>query len=216
MFMLGGVFSAQFGMSAVYGSRVGLSVSEISLFVSSIYVAALVLQYPIGWLSDRMDRRVLIIWISLIGAAGSMIAFVLSGSFAAILISGAIVGGTSNPLYALLIAYVNDYLESDDRAAASGGLLFINGVGAIAGPLTVGLMMDVIGNNGFWLFTGILMFCVGGYGLYRSTQRSRSDVAVDEQVPYAPVSAASTPIAAEWAQEYYIDEEEQLEADKAP
>ena len=213
MFMLGGVFSAQFGMSAVYGSRVGLTVGEISFFVSVIYISALVLQYPIGWLSDRMDRRVLIIWISLIGAAGSMIAFLIPGSYLMILISGAIVGGTSNPLYALLIAYANDYLEREDMASASGGLLFINGVGAIMGPLTVGLMMDVIGDNGFWLFTGILMFAVGAWGLYRSTQRSRSVLGVDEQVPYAPISAASSAVAAELAQEAYSYEEEQLASD---
>ena len=204
MFMLGGVFAAQFGMSAVYGSRVGLTVAEVSLFVSAIYISALVLQYPIGWLSDRMDRRVLIIWLAMVGAAGSMIAFLLPGSFALILVSGAIVGGTSNPLYALLIAYANDYLKSEDMASASGGLLFINGVGAITGPLTVGVMMDVIGNNGFWLFTGTLMFGVGAYGLYRMTQRSRTDLDMDT-TPYAPVSAASTSVAAELAQEVYID-----------
>lgn len=210
MFMLGGVFAAQFGMSAVYASRVGLSVGEVSFFVSAIYVSALVLQYPIGWLSDRMDRRVLIIWISLIGGFGSLIAFFVPGSFLLIIVSGAIVGGTSNPLYALLIAYANDYLEKEDMAAASGGLLFINGVGAIAGPLIVGIMMDLIGNNGFWLFTAVLMLTVGLYGLYRSTQRSRSDLDT-ETVPYAPVSAASTTIAAELAQEVYIEEVEHEE-----
>ncbi|MEJ8560331.1 MFS transporter [Yoonia sp. GPGPB17] len=215
MFMLGGVFSAQFGMSAIYGSRVGLTVGEISFFVSSIYVAALVLQYPIGWLSDRMDRRTLIIWVSLVGAAGSMIAFLVPGYFLLIVISGAIVGGMSNPLYALLIAYLNDYLEKEDMAAASGGLLFINGIGAILGPLTVGLMMDVIGNNGFWLFTGIMLAAVGTYGLYRTTQRSRDEIDT-EAVPYAPVSAASTPIAAELAQEVYIEEEAAMGEDPAP
>lgn len=214
MFMLGGVFSAQFGMSAVYGSRVGLTVGEISFFVSAIYVSALVLQYPIGWLSDRMDRRVLIIWVAFIGAAGSMIAFLAPGYFYLIILSGAIVGGTSNPLYALLIAYLNDYLEKEDMAAASGGLLFINGVGAIMGPLIVGLMMDTIGNNGFWLYTGILMAGVGFYGLYRTTQRSRVSLESDA-VPYAPVSAASTPIAAELAQEVYIEEEAAME-DESP
>ena len=212
MFMLGGVFSAQFGMSAVYGSRVGLTVGEISFFVSAIYVAALVLQYPIGWLSDRMDRRKLIIWISLLGAAGSMIAFLVPGYFVLIVISGAIVGGMSNPLYALVIAYANDYLEKEDMASASGGLLFINGVGAIAGPLIVGLMMDLIGNNGFWLYTGLLMASVGAYGLYRATQRSREDSETENaSVRYVPVSAASTPIAAELAQEYYVDEVSQEE-----
>ncbi len=213
MFMLGGVFAAQFGMSAVYGSRVGLSVGEISFFVSTIYVAALVLQYPIGWLSDRMDRRVLIIWISLVGGAGSLVAFLIPGNFAIILFSAAVVGGMSNPLYALLIAYANDYLEKEDMAAASGGLLFINGVGAIMGPLTVGWMMDVIGNNGFWLFTALLMLSVGAYGLYRSTQRSRSDMD-NETVPYAPVSASSTTIVAEVAQEVYIEAEEEVAADQ--
>lgn len=204
MFMLGGVFAAQFGMSAVYGSRVGLSVGEISFFVSAIYVAALVLQYPIGWLSDRMDRRVLIIWISMIGGAGSLAAFLVPGNFFLIVFSGAVVGGMSNPLYALLIAYMNDYLEKDDMAAASGGLLFINGVGAIMGPLIVGWMMDVIGDNGFWLYTALLMFAVGMYGLYRSTQRSRKTLDT-ETVPYAPVSASSTPVVAEVAQEVYIE-----------
>jgi MFS family permease len=209
MFMLGGVFSAQFGMSAVYGSRVGLTVSEISLFISAIYIAALILQYPIGWLSDRMDRRALIVWISLIGAAGSMIAFLVPGYYVLIVVSGAIVGGMSNPLYALLIAYANDYLEKEDMAAASGGLLFINGVGAIAGPLTVGFIMDSIGDNGFWLFTAVLMASVGLYGIYRATQRSREHLETESvTVPYAPVSAASTPVAAELAQEMYIEEVE--------
>ncbi|WP_439155205.1 MFS transporter [Yoonia sp.] len=207
MFMLGGVFSAQFGMSAVYGNRVGLTVGQISLFISSIYVAALVLQYPIGWLSDRMDRRALIIWIALIGGFGSLLAFFVPGSFLLIVITGAIVGGTSNPLYALLIAYANDYLEKEDMAAASGGLLFINGLGAIMGPLIVGWMMDRIGVNGFWLFTACLMLAIGGYGLYRATQRSRADFEV-ETVPYAAVSASSTPVAVELAQEVYIEAEE--------
>ncbi len=214
MFMLGGVFAAQFGMSAVYGNRVGLTVGEISLFVSSIYVAALVLQYPIGWLSDRMDRRVLIIWVSMLGGLGSLIAFLVPGNYTLILVSGAIVGGTSNPLYALLIAYTNDYLEREDMAAASGGLLFINGLGAIMGPLIVGWMMDFIGANGFWLFTAALMLAVAVYGLYRSTQRSRS--AMDtETVPYAVVSASSTPIMAEVAQEVYIDAEEEVASEEA-
>jgi hypothetical protein len=65
-------------------------------------------------------------------------------------------------------------------------------------------MMDSIGNNGFWLFTSLLMLAIGVYGLYRSARRSRSDLDM-ETVPYAPVSAASTPIAAELAQEVYIE-----------
>lgn len=206
MFLLGGVFASQFGMSAVYGSQVGLTVGQISLFVSAIYIAALVAQYPIGWASDKIDRRILILWISMIGGAGSLIAFFIPGNFTIILISAAILGGTSNPLYALLIAYTNDYLEREDMAAASGGLLFINGLGAIAGPLIVGTMMEKLGANAFWLFTGVLMFLVGFYAMYRMIRRSRADQEF-EQTTYTAVSAATSAVLVEVAQEIFVEEE---------
>ena len=206
MFLLGGVFSAQFGMSAVYGSQVGLSVGQISLFVSAIYVSALIAQYPIGWISDKIDRRILILWLAMIGGSGTLIAFFIPGQFTVILISAAILGGTSNPLYALLIAYTNDYLEREDMAAASGGLLFINGIGAIAGPLIVGWMMEEIGANAFWLFSSTLMFLVGVYAIYRMARRSRSALDLD-QTSYSAVSSASSPVLVEVAQELDVEEE---------
>ena len=209
MFLLGGVFSAQFGMSAIYGARVGLSVSQISVFVSVIYVAALVAQYPIGWLSDRLDRRLLIMGVGFVGGLGALLAYAVPDNFTIILISAAILGGTSNPLYALLIAYTNDYLEKEDMAAASGGLLFINGIGAIAGPIIVGAMMDGLGANGYWMFSAVLMLIMGVYAAYRMTRRSRSDIDIEDATPYAAISATSTPIVAEVAQEFYVEAEEE-------
>lgn len=207
MFFLGGVFSAQFGMAAVYGARAGMSVAQISAMVSVIYIAALLLQYPIGWLSDRMDRRILIVALSGIGALGAALSFFVSDMYWLILVSAALVGGMSNPLYALLIAYANDYLEREDMAAASGGLLFINGVGAIIGPLLIGLMMDWYGPGGYWGIIAAMMAALAAYGAWRMTQRTRDASVIADPVPYAPVSASSTPIAAEWAQEVYIDAE---------
>ena len=207
MFLLGGIFSAQFGMSAVYGSRAGFSVGQISFFVSMIYVAALLSQYPIGWLSDRLDRRVLIMATGFVGAIGAMVAFFAPGNYTMILVGAAILGGTSNPLYALLIAYTNDYLEREDMAAASGGLLFINGLGAIAGPLIVGVMMDRMGAAGFWIYSAALMFAVGIYAAYRMTRRPRADLDV-EAVSYSAVSPTSSPILVEVAQEVYVETEE--------
>jgi len=213
MFLLGGVFSAQFGMSAVYGARAGFSVGEISAFVSAIYVAALVAQYPIGWMSDRIDRRILIIGVTLIGGLGAMIAVMLPGSYGVALIAGALMGGTSNPLYALLIAYANDYLDRDDMAAASGGLLFINGVGAISGPLILGVMLDRFGPAGYWIFLMFLMLAICIYGLFRTLRRSRAELDF-ENVPYSPVAASTTPVVAEMAQEVYIETEEDAETNQ--
>ena len=153
MFMLGGVFSAQFGMSSVYGAQVGLSVAQISTFVATFFVGSVLLQYPIGWISDRMDRRVLIIIVSAIGALGSMMGYVFGPNFNMLLATAFVVGGMSNPLYSLLIAHTNDFLEHEDMAAASGGMIFINGLGAIFGPLIVGAWMESTDPSAFYLFT---------------------------------------------------------------
>ena len=204
MFLLGGVFSAQFGMSAIYGSRAGLRVGEISIMVSVIYAAALVLQYPIGWVSDRMDRRLLILILAAIGGMSAIVAVFFGTNFYVILFSAAMMGGTSNPLYALLIAYANDYLEREDMAAASGGLLFINGVGAIAGPLIVGAALDSFGPPGYWVFIAVLMIGLALYAGWRMTRR-KSHAQVSDLVSYAPILASATSVAAEVAQEVYLD-----------
>jgi MFS family permease len=209
MFLLGGVFSAQFGMSAVYGVAAGLTIAQISLFVSSIYVGALLMQYPIGWFSDRVDRRLVILIVASLGGVMSLVAFSFDQYFGALLVAAFIIGGTSNPLYSLLIAYTNDYLEADDMASAAGGLIFINGMGAIAGPLATGKVMDTFGTQAFFMVIATLMLTLTGYAGYRMTQRSRDGV---EDGLYAPVMPSSSPVAVEVASEYYIeiamDEEE--------
>lgn len=169
MLLTGGVFAAQFGMAAVYGAEAGLSVGQISAFVASFYVAAVVAQYPLGWLSDRMDRRKLIAAVSLGTGIGAVVGMLLGDNFWFLMLAAFIVGGTSNPLYSLLIAYTNDFLAHEDMAAAAGGMVFINGLGAIAGPLMVGWMMGVMGPGGYFLYIAILMFAMVAYAIYRMT-----------------------------------------------
>ena len=206
MFLLGGIFAAQFGMSAVFGIRAGLSVPQISFMVSAIYTAALLAQFPIGWLSDRMDRRRLILALAVMGGLGALIPTFIS-TFPAFVLGAALIGAASNPLYALLLAYANDYLDRDDMAAASGGFLFINGVGAISGPLIVGFAMDTVGPQGYWGYMAILMISLAVYAVYRMTQRS-TGTPVEDTVAYAPILASATPVALEVAQEVYIEAEE--------
>ncbi len=203
MLLLGGVFSAQFGMSSVYGAQVGLSVAEISTFVATFFVGAMVLQYPIGWISDRMDRRQLIIVVSAIGLAGAVAGILLGPNLIWLLISAFVVGGMSNPAYSLLLAHTNDYLEHEDMAAASGGLVFISGLGAVFGPLVVGALMENIGPSGFYLFIAVLFAVLAGYAMYRTTQREA--ISVTETGAYvAMAQSAVTPVSMEIAQEYAI------------
>ncbi len=170
MFLIGGVFSALFGMAAVWGTLVGLTVGQISLFVAAIYLGGLLFQYPIGWLSDRMDRRRLISILALVGAVAT-VGGVLQPGFAVTLVLASVAGGITNPLYSLLIAHTNDFLDNKEMAAASGGMIFINGLGAIAGPLIVGWVMGRIGPGGYFLFIALLMLLLAGYAAYRMTRR---------------------------------------------
>ncbi|WP_121631467.1 MFS transporter [Tropicibacter alexandrii] len=209
MFLLGGVFAAQFGMAAVYGTEAGLGLGQISMFVASFYVGAVVMQYPLGWMSDRMDRRVLIMVVALAGGGAAVVALVLGGIFPILLASAFVIGGCSNPLYSLLIAYTTDFLQAEDMAAASAGLLFINGLGAIAGPIVIGYTMEAVGARGFFALIAGLLLLLGAYALYRMTQRK--SVPVDETGTYAPIMPSATPVALEAAQEYAIEAAEEDE-----
>ena len=193
MFLLGGIFSAQFGMAAVWGTQAGLNVRDISIFIAGIYVGGLVAQYPIGWLSDRMDRRSVILWLAALGGAGMLLPVVWDVSFVVLVAVGALAGAVSNPLYSLLLAYVNDYLDKSDMAAASAGLLFINGLGAIAGPVITGWLMGLIGPRGFFLYMAVLCLALAAYAAWRMTQRRSTP---DATAAYTPVSPSATAIVA--------------------
>ena len=209
MFLLGGIFAAQFGMSAIYGTEAGLSVTEISTFVAAFFIGAMLLQYPIGWLSDRMDRRILILISSALGGTAALAGLFLGSSFALLVGVAFIVGGVSNPLYSLFIAYLNDYLPSDDMPAASAGLLFVNGVGAIVGPPAIGLLMRGMGPSGFWVLVATMLLGIAIYAAYRMSQRSAP--AVEDTGAFVSVLPTASPIAVEVAQEWAIEQAEEAE-----
>lgn len=172
MLLTGGIFSAMFGMASVWGSKSGLSVRDISIFIGAMYVGGLALQYPIGWASDRMDRRKLILGLSAVAGTVMLVAGIVTLPFAALLVVAMALGGIVNPLYSLLIAYTNDFLRKEDMAAASAGMIFLNGLGAIAGPVATGWIMEVMGPGGFFLFMAILFLALAAYAAWRMTRRA--------------------------------------------
>jgi MFS family permease len=122
-------------------------------------------------------------------------------------------------LYSLLIAYTNDFLQHEDMAAASAGLLFVNGVGAITGPLIIGYAMQVFGPPGYFILLAVVLLALTGYAVYRMTQRpapsSEDTSAYQRMMPTA--SPVTVEIASEWAIETAEAEAEVLAAkeDKA-
>jgi MFS family permease len=207
IFFIGTTFSALFGMSSVYATEINLSFQQISGFIMMIYIGGLIMQFPIGWLSDNMDRRLLSIIICFVGAATALSVFVLpSVPYVVLLGIAFMIGGACNPLYSVLIAHTNDYLENDQMASASGSLIFVNGVGAMGGPIIVGYLMKSIGPNGYHLFIALTLLIIGCYGLYRMTQRATIDT--DELSPHVTIFNRSTSVMAQVAAEYVVDEME--------
>ena len=195
MFLTGGIYSAMFGMASVWGTMASLSVAQISVFIAAMYVGGLVLQYPVGWVSDRMDRRQLILGLAALGAVLMIYAAVADAQFPVLVAISLALGGVVNPLYSLLIAYTNDFLRGDEMAGASAGMIFINGTGAIAGPLVTGWMMETFGPGGFFLFIGILMALMTAYAGWRMTQRAAPKVA--DTAAFTPLAPTASALAVE-------------------
>ena len=210
MVLLGGVFSLLFGMSDVYGSEKGLTVKEISLLVGSIYIAGVIFQYPVGFISDRTDRRKLIILLSLIGFTGVLSGIIFYNNFYVVLFTFFVAGGVANPLYSVVIAYTNDYLDQEDMASAAGGLVFMSGIGGVIVPVLTGQLMDRFGPESLLFIMGITFIIIVGYGLYRSTKRSTLDI--DASTTHIAIMPQATNVAVEILQEVAI--EESLSSDK--
>ena len=203
MAMMGGIYSAQFGMAAVFGTEAGLDLGQIALFIATMYGGGLVFQYPIGWISDRMDRRHLIMAVAGLGALAALGPVLLPGNYVALLLAAALVGGATNPLYALLIAHTNDFLAPEDMASASSGLMFVNGLGSTLGPLVTGLALTTLGPSGFFVYIAVLLAVLAGYGAWRATRRPAP--AVDETAHYSPILPSAGPFVLDMAQELYAE-----------
>lgn len=197
MLMLGGIYSVLYAMSPVYATERGLSVAQTSYFIMAIFAGAMIFQFPIGWLSDKLDRRILIIGTTGIGAITALMCMHFGDTYVLLLTAAFILGGTANPLYSLLVAYANDYLELEQMAAAAGGLLFINGLGAMSGPILVGYAMSKLGIEWYFIILVLLMSAICLYGIYRMSQRAHT--VVDEAAPYLPISSNTSGLATAYA-----------------
>ncbi len=214
IFLLGSVYATQSGMGAVFGTQIGMSASQIALFVAMLFAGALVLQYPIGWLSDRMDRRRLILGAAVLGAVSCTLGWITGGGLWPLMTSAFFAGGVTTPLYALFLAYTNDALSAEDMPSASGGLVFTFGLGAITGPLATGWAMQELGPFAFWLVLAVTFVAIALYALYRMTQRS--SVPMDETESYLGVLPTASPLAVEAAGAWSAEQAENEREEDAP
>src|ERR1039457_6871926 len=140
---LSGLISAIiFSMGPVYARLSGMGTADVATFMALSILAAVLTQYPVGRLSDRIDRRTVIAGVcTLATAVAASIALFGTMPRALFLILSAIFSGFALTLYSLAISHVNDKLEPAQTVAASSTLLRLNGSAAAIGPLLAGSLM---------------------------------------------------------------------------
>ncbi|GLK44514.1 MULTISPECIES: MFS transporter [Novosphingobium] len=167
--LTGVMLGAFYAMGAVYARRSGLDLSATALFMSVVIMGGVALQWPLGRLSDRMDRRKVIV----MGFAGTLIAslaIALTSGTAPLMAFGALFGGLSFALYPLCVAHTNDHLTSDQRIAASGGLVLLYSLGAAIGPSMAAIAMTFLGTSGLFLFVAACAGTALAFGLWRQAR----------------------------------------------
>jgi MFS family permease len=178
---------ALLGMGPVYAHAVGMSTVQISIFMALLIGAGAVFQWPIGRASDRLDRRQVILGVSIAGATAAFLAawatMVYAERAAALLMfSGIVIGAASLALYPLFAAHTNDRLRPDQFVGAGSSLIMMYGAGAIAGPLLAGLFMEYLGPAGFFWLVALTL---AGMAIYTVWRLYRGEpLAVEEQSPW--------------------------------
>jgi MFS family permease len=180
-------------MSAVYAKSLGFSDTVVALFVMIGILGGTVSQWPVGRLSDRMPRRAVITIVTLAAAVITAAAAMLPGMSQLTLFAVAFLfGSLSLPMYSLCVAHTNDFLRPEQMVAASGGIILVFGIGAIGGPVTVGLVMRAIGPDGFFIFLALIHTAVGLFAIYRMFRRP----APEERSPFIPATPGAVSPAA--------------------
>lgn len=182
-----GISNGAFGtLGAVYGRRIGLDVSDIAIMMSLALLAGAVIQIPVGFLSDRTDRRLVLVGlalaamalgtsISIFGGTSPLLTIALIGSF----------GGTIYSMYPVIVAHASDHADPGDFLKTSGGLLLIFGTGTMIGPLAAAGLMTATSPGALFQVTAAAHLTMMLFAIWRMTQRAA--LSTEEKTDFVPV-----------------------------
>lgn len=196
-FISGLLLSAIYGLMPLFLGRSQVSVSQIASTMATIVLGGMLLQYPIGRLSDKFDRRLMMIAVCALSAM-ACIAFMIAlalNLYVLQLIAVFILGGATFTLYPLSISHACDQLKADDIIAGTQGLLLIYSIGATIGPILAAFFMrSWLGKNGLIYYFVLLSVLLGWFLLWRKTTVAQP--LAEEQQDYITVPQ-TTPIVSE-------------------
>ena len=162
-------------LAPVYGLSLGLSPGRVATFVTAVILGTALSLYPVGKLSDRMDRRKVMIVFALAGAlAEGLLASASHFHFALITALGFAVGATTMVLYMLAVSHANDRAGPEHAVQVSSGMLFLYCSGAIVSPIFASMLMTRYGAEALFIQNGVFHLILVVFALWRIATRDRA------------------------------------------
>ena len=187
------VQAAMSSMAIVFAIEVGMSTSKATVFVGAGLTGAIILQIPLGRLSDKFPRRIIILSCIFISTITAVLQALLPNSSNLHIILNLLFGAFVFPLYGLFAALANDLVPSDKRVSASSTLVLASSSGAVVSPIVIGFLLGNFGPSSYFLANASVLAFIGLYISYRT--RVKEAVPVENQSPFIPLTARSGQIA---------------------
>ncbi|RJF87546.1 MFS transporter [Oleomonas cavernae] len=173
----------------IYAAAIGLDTGQIALFMSMLFLGGLALQWPIGWLSDHFDRRLILLG-ALVATCLTAVGMAVVGRSAEMLyLMGFLYGGAAFVIYPLAVGHANDMIAPDQVVAVSAGLLMSWAIGSVGGPPIAGLMMGWVGPSGLFIYVAVVTGLLALFTIYR--MRVRASVPNELQGKFVPLPTTS-------------------------
>jgi MFS family permease len=172
-FCAGLVNASFYGLGPIFAQGIGLGIAAISTFMASGIFGGLALQFPVGHLSDRIDRRTILTGVAF-ATSIACLAIVLTTRLAHgwLYLAVAVYGGLSFTVYSLSAAHTNDFTSPQDRVQTASGLLTAYGCGAFLGPAVAAALMGQAGPEALFLMSAGVSAFLGTFALYRMRRRA--------------------------------------------
>lgn len=190
---------AFYGLGAVYAQGLGFDAGGVASFMAWSIIGGAVATWPLGWWSDRTDRRIVIFAACVLGVVLAALGFVLTelGWSEVIPVLGFALGMYLFPVYGLSVSHGNDWVEPSRTLDMTGGLLLMHGIGAAVGPTLAGAVMDVMGVGGLMAYLALIALIYGGMVAWRL--KHYPAVAVEEKFEFVPMAEGVSPAALQLA-----------------
>ena len=194
--LTGAAHGTAFGLGAVYGLQKGFDNSLVALFMASFLWGGFLLQWPIGWLSDKYGRRGIMLITAMSSVVMCLLASVWDISSSSYIPLIAVVGGLVMPMYSLCVAYASDRLSPEQIVSASGAMVMASGIGLSVGPILVAFAMSSFGPDVYFIGIALAFLAITLAVLNSMRYREVTLADVEDQSPILAAGVIGTPIAA--------------------